>query len=267
MGPMRLIAGVGAALLVCVVLARLADRYARSTSVSSTTAAAADAPVGDGQSGFAMILSDRYLMLIATLVLLLNVVNTTGEYLFGRYVVQNAAAMFGAGPASEAARQQFIGESYSSLFSAVNLIGLLLQMFVVSRLFAYLGVGRSLFVHPIVAAAGYLLMLGVPSFNAMKVVKTLDNSLDYSLGNTTKQALWLPTSRQAKYKAKQAVDSFCVRAGDVVSAGFVYAGDVATFTIPVFAALNVALSAAWLFVVSRLNRRLVEQSAERDAPR
>ena len=43
-----------------------------------------------------------------------------------------------------------------------------------------------------------------------------DNSLDYSLGNTTKQALWLPTSREAKYKAKQAVDSFFMRAGDVL---------------------------------------------------
>ena len=39
-------------------------------------------------------------------------------------------------------------------------------------------------------------------------LKVLDNSLDYSLNNTAKQALWLPTSREAKYKAKQAVDAF-----------------------------------------------------------
>ena len=50
-------------------------------------------------------------------------------------------------------------------------------------------------------------------------LKMADNSIDYSLGNTTKQALWLPTSREAKYKAKQAVDSFFVRMGDVVQAG------------------------------------------------
>ena len=62
-------------------------------------------------------------------------------------------------------------------------------------------------------------MLRAPSFEAMRWLKIADNSLDYSLGNTTKQALWLPTSREAKYKAKQAVDSFCVRAGDVLSGG------------------------------------------------
>src|SRR5205085_440127 len=112
-------------------------------------------------------------------------------------------------------------------YGAVNLIGLLLQMFVVSRVFKFLGVGRALFIHPIIAGTGYLLMLRAPSFEVLRWVKTADNSLDYSLGNTTKQALWLPASRQAKYKAKQAVDSFFVRAGDVLSAGVVYAGELA----------------------------------------
>jgi AAA family ATP:ADP antiporter len=258
MGPMRLLAGGAGALVACLLLARLADRYVRHDS-SPKTAAKADEPVGDGQSGFAMILSDRYLTLIALLILLLNVVNTGGEYLFGRYVVQNAVDIYGAGAASEAARGKYIGEAYASFFSSVNLLGLVLQMFVVSRVFKYLGIGRSLFIHPIVAGAGYVMMLVVPSFNAMRVLKTLDNSLDYSLGNTTKQALWLPTSRQAKYKAKQAVDSFCVRAGDVVSAGIVYLGELMAFATPVFAALNVVLTAAWIAVAAALSHRLAAQ--------
>ena len=53
----------------------------------------------------------------------------------------------------------------------------------------------------------------------MELLKIADNSVDYSLGNTTKQALWLNTTREAKYKAKQAVDSFFMRGGDVVPAG------------------------------------------------
>jgi AAA family ATP:ADP antiporter len=262
LGPTRLLVGGAAALLVCIGLARLADRHARHQDASPKAAATADERVGDGQSGFAMLLSDSYLASIALLTVLLNVVNTGGEYLFGRYVVQNATAIYGAGAAAESARGQYIGEAYSAFFSHVNLLGLLLQMFLVSRVFKYLGVGRALFVHPIVAGAGYLVMLGIPSFRAMSVLKTLDNSLDYSLGNTTKQALWLPTSRQAKYKAKQAVDSFCMRAGDVISAGIVYVGELAQFAIPVFAALNVVLTAAWLAVAAALNRRLQAQTAD-----
>ena len=41
----------------------------------------------------------------------------------------------------------------------MNLLGFLLQMFVVSRVFKFLGVGKSLFIHPLVAMAGYLMML------------------------------------------------------------------------------------------------------------
>ena len=126
-------------------------------------------------------------------------------------------AIHGSGPETAAARERFVGATYSRLFSTVNLVGFLLQMFVVSRVFKFLGVGKALFIHPIVALVGYLLMLRAPSVQLMGCVKVADNSLDYSLGNTTKQALWLPTSREAKYKAKQTVDSFFVRAGDVHS--------------------------------------------------
>ena len=225
-------------------------------------AAAADEPLGKSKSGFSLLFSNRYLTLIAALTLLLNVVNTTGEYLFGRYVVQNAVAMYGADAAAEAARGRYIGEAYSSFFSNVNLIGLLLQMFVVSGVFRLLGVGRALFIHPAIAAGGYLMMLRAPSFDAIRWLKTVDNAVDYSLGNTTKQALWLPTTRQEKYKAKQAVDSFCVRAGDVIQAGIVYTGELASFTIPTFAALNLVMTGAWLAVASGLNRRLREPSGQ-----
>src|SRR5262245_4779487 len=91
-GPLRLLFG-GAVLVVgCVVLARLADRHRPGAAASPAAgpaggAAPVDERLGDGESGFTMLLKDRYLMLIALLVLLLNVVNTSGEYLFGRAVV------------------------------------------------------------------------------------------------------------------------------------------------------------------------------------
>ena len=81
--------------------------------------------------------------------------------------------------------------------------------------------------------------------------------------NCTKQALWLPTSRDVKYKAKQAVDSFFVRAGDVIQAAVVFAGERLVFTVPAFAAVNVALVGAWLTVAALLRlslRRKAEAS-------
>ena len=258
-GPLRLLFGGAAILVICVALARVIDRTARRAT-PAREAAKVDEPLGEGKSGFGLLLSSRYLTLIALLILLLNVVNTTGEYLFGKYVVQNAIAMYGPGAEAAAARGRYIGDTYASFFSNVNLLGLLLQMFVVSAVFRAIGVGRALFIHPIIAGTGYLLMLRAPSFNAIRWLKTADNAVDYSLGNTTKQALWLPTTRQEKYKAKQAVDSFCVRAGDVIQAGIVYTGELASFSISAFAVLNLVMTAAWLAVARGLNRRLREQA-------
>ncbi len=253
-GAARLLIGGAVILVVCVVLMRIADRVTRRGSQAQATRA--DQKLADGPSGFKMILSDRYLLLIAALVLLLNVVNTSGEYLFGRYVVDAANAMYGAGPEGAMARQRFIGETYGSYFGYINLTGFLLQLFVVSRIFKVLGVGRALFIHPMIALTSYLVMLRAPSFEAIRLLKIADNSTNYSLGNTAMQALWLPTSRETKYKAKQAVDSFCVRAGDVLQAGVVYTGELTALTVSGFAAVNVLFACGWLVVVAGLRNRL-----------
>jgi ATP:ADP antiporter, AAA family len=257
-GTPRLLIGGAAILVVCVALARVADRVTTRDPKSKATV---DQKLKDGPSGFSMLRSDRYLTLMALMVVLLNVVNTSGEFLFGKYVVAASIATYGDGVGSEAARQQFIGETYSSYFGYVNLIGFLLQMFVVSRVFKFLGVARALMIHPTVALIGYVGMLRAPSFEFIRWVKIADNSLDYSLGNTTKQALWLPTSREAKYKAKQAVDSFCVRAGDVLQAGVVYTGQLTSLSVSGFAAINVACVIGWLTVARGLQRQLRVRAA------
>jgi len=82
--------------------------------------------------------------------------------------------------------------------------------------------------------------------------KILENSTDYSIMNTVNQALWLPTTREAKYKAKAAVDTFCWRGGDVLQAGIVYVGSYVGIGITGFSWLNVALTVAWLLAASRI---------------
>src|SRR5258706_4895263 len=87
----------------------------------------------------------------------------------------------------------------------------------------------------------------VPLLAFIRGVKLAENSLDSSLQNTTRNALYLPTSREAKYKAKQANDTFFVRFGDVISAGIVFAGTTwLGFAAPPFAIGNARLVLIWL---------------------
>src|SRR6185295_4869383 len=173
--------------------------------------------------------------------------------------VAEAARAF-PGAVMTAARAQSIGEFYASFFAWVNLAGLLLQSFFVSRIFKAIGPGGALFVGPAIALVGYSVILVAPVLGLVRVLKILDNSNDYSIQNTARQALFLPVSREAKYKAKAAIDSFFWRFGDVLQAGIVYAGTALGFVLSSFAALNVAFTIVWFFIAAALAREYKKRS-------
>jgi AAA family ATP:ADP antiporter len=207
----------------------------------------ADQPIG-GEGAFALIFKDRYLLLIAALTLLLNVVNTSGEFLLGKLVTAEAANLNGE------AKQKFIGQFYGDYFGWVNLASLILQAVGVSRIFHFLGVRGALFFLPGIALTSYTLLLLYPVLQVVRIAKIAENATDYSVQNTTRQALFLPLSRKAKYKAKAAIDSFFMRAGDVTQAAIVFAGSQMAFTLQNYAAINVVLVLIWLAVAAGIFR-------------
>jgi AAA family ATP:ADP antiporter len=98
----------------------------------------------------------------------------------------------------------------------------------------------------------YSIITVAPILAVVRIGKILENSTDYSIQNTLRQALFLPTSREAKYKAKAAIDTFFTRTGDVVSAGFVALGQVLGLATPAFAGLNLILTGVWLWVAGQI---------------
>jgi AAA family ATP:ADP antiporter len=119
----------------------------------------------------------------------------------------------------------------------------------------------ALFILPVIALAGYSFILFLPLLSVVRWAKILENGTDYSIQNTTRQALFLPTSREAKYKAKAAIDTFFVRAGDVLQAGIVLVGTGAGMGIKGFALVNLLLTVVWLALVAgvaRENQRRTE---------
>jgi AAA family ATP:ADP antiporter len=206
------------------------------------------------EGGFQLIARDRYLFWIAVLIVLLNVVNTTGGYILNRLIVSEAAAQFGTGAASVAASRQFVTAFSGSISAAVNLVGLLLQLFATARVIRVIGVRGALFVLPVIALINYSVIAVAPILAVVRLGKVLENSTDYSIQNTLRQALFLPTSREAKYKAKAAIDTFFTRVGDIVSAGVVALGAVSTLTTGTFALVNVLLTFVWLGVARQIAR-------------
>ena len=190
-------------------------------------------------NGFALVLKSRYLSLIALFLVLLNIVNTVGEYILGQAVVTTSNTQLAANPSFDKAA--FIGTFYGKYFFWTNVATILIQAFLVSRIVKKFGMRGVLLALPIVALGAYGLASIGAGLTVLLYVKIAENSTDYSVMNTGKQMLWLPTTREEKYKAKQAIDTFFVRSGDMLAAGVVFVGThLLTFGVTSFACANIA---------------------------
>ncbi len=226
-------------------------------------------PVPRLLGGIGLVLRDRYLLLIALLVVLLNWINTTGEFILADFVKADAVARVAAsGGALDLGT--LITAFYGDFHFWVTLVSFGIQLFLVSRIFQAVGVRGALLVHPLVVAAGYGLlalapMLGgfVPIFSLLRLIKITENGIDYSLMNTTRQALFLPVDRDSKYDGKTAIDTFFVRFGDLIQALAVYIGlNHLHWDAPRFALLNLVLAFAWIALAVALGRGFSRKALE-----
>jgi AAA family ATP:ADP antiporter len=187
--------------------------------------------------------------LVGLLSLLKNWVNTTGEYILDRRLVEVASHQGAA-----EAREAFIAAFKSDYFTYVNVIVMVLQFLAVSRIVKYIGVRRALFILPAIALASYGTMAAIPVLTVILVGKIAENSTDYSLQKTAEQMLFLVTSREAKYKAKAIIDTALVRLGDVMSAATVWVGAKLTLSTTAFIFVNMALVGVWTVTVIGIGR-------------
>lgn len=274
--PFQLMLLAGAILFICIVLtmtvhkrevkkiqAKLSKRSTKEAPSEKTD----EKPLKKG-GGFRVVFKSRYLILIAFVILALNYVNTTGEYMKSDVWKRAATEAVEDGKIEDTddARLQYITKTESDFTSLVNLLAWLIQLFLVSRIFKWFGVRAAMLFLPFIAFGGYFFIGLGATFAMVKWAKVAENSTDYSLMNTVKQALFLITSREAKYKAKAAIDTFFVRAGDVLHALTVFiCTTYLAFGLEDFARINVVVASIWIilsFITIREHKKLSDERAD-----
>lgn len=254
---------LAAALLVaCIAVFNLIERIHVHAAPNDKTAAET---IG-GKGAFALVLQNRYLLLIAALVFVAELVKTNGEFILSSSAAEHAARLIPStahpdlvGALHDAAitadRREVIKEFYGDFFFWVNLVGFLIQAFVVSRVIDKLGVRRALFIMPIIALGTYGAIGVIGGLALVRAAKTAENATEYSMQNTVRQTLFLPTDRATKYKAKAAIDTFVVRFGDSLSALLVWVGvHQISMRVRDLAVLNFGLVAVWIVIAIGIAR-------------
>jgi ATP:ADP antiporter, AAA family len=212
---------LSAALLGCVLVisrhaARVVPEGSRSASVEAHGEARANV-ISQMLSGFLVVARSSYLVRIALFVMLLNVVNTTGGYIFSTFLTahaQEVTAASGGAVTTGAVLARFLGNYYAW----ITALQIVIQLLLVSRIFRWFGVRGAILVLPLIMILNYGLIMIVPVFALVRVMMIIENATNYSVQGTTNHTLYLPVSREEKYVGKTTIDTFMARFGDLLQA-------------------------------------------------
>ncbi len=233
-------------LMICMALTEVGHRVGRGHRERVQDQ---PRPERDRRGGFTLVLGDRYLLLIGLSVIVVNLITATGDFIVAQMVNTEAQSL------APALRGHFIGAFYGNLQTWVTVLTTVVQILFVARAFKAVGIGGALFFMPLIVVAGYGLFALLPLLATATAVKVTEGTTDYSLQNTIQQALFLPTSVDAKYKAKSAIDTVSKRLGDLGATALIAGGSYVGLHVIGFAIANVVAGALWLWLSLLLRRR------------
>jgi AAA family ATP:ADP antiporter len=199
--------GIGIVIAALALAAgRIVDRDPPPEAAPAPDAGPALEPGNPAFEGARLVFRSPYLLSIVAIVGLYEIVSTVMDFQFSSAVVH-----YLDGPA--------IGKQFSTVFLITNSTAMLVQLFLTSFVMTRLGVGVALLVLPFAALGGSALFMVFPLLWFGSFLNTADNAFSYSINQSAKETLYVPTTRDEKYKAKAFIDMFVQRFAKALAVG------------------------------------------------
>lgn len=149
--------------------------------------------------GAKLVFASRYLLAIVAIVGCYEIVSTIMDFQWTRTV--------------EMAIQEGIvsGAYFGSVYMVTNSVAVLVQLFLTSLVMRKFGVGVGLLFLPVAAFCGSTAFILFPVLMVGNALSVSDNGLNYSINQSSKEALYVPTAPEVKYRAKAFIDMFVMR--------------------------------------------------------
>jgi AAA family ATP:ADP antiporter len=217
---------MGLALLiiaVAVTAGRLVEKNPPPERAIETPQKIASNPAIEGAR---LVFRSRYLLSIVAIVGLYEIVSTVMDFQFTATIEH-----YLDGPA--------IGRQFSTIFTITNWVSMFVQLFLTGFIMTRFGVKTALLILPLAVLLGSTGFMIMPILWVGSFLNTADNGFSYSINQSAKEALYVPASRDEKYKAKAFIDMFIQRFAKVLAVG------VSLFVTSVFTDFS---SIRWLSV-------------------
>lgn len=202
--------GLGLLILAAAYAAgRLVDCNPSFTPSAAPTSAVPDdrsgGPHGNlASEGAQLVFHSPYLLSIVGIVGLYEIVSTIMDFQF-----TSTIAHYLDGPA--------IGRQLSTVFAVTNVVSMGVQLFLTSWIMTRFGILAALLVLPLATLAGSGAFMAVPALWVGSLLNTADNGFSYSINQSAKEALYVPTTPEEKYQAKAFIDMFVQRFAKAVA--------------------------------------------------
>lgn len=225
------------------VAAVLLQRWRDARPLRDGDVVARRQPIGGNPfAGLSTVLRSPYLLGIAAFVVLLASVTTFLYFEQARLVELHF-------PDRERQTQVF-----GTLDFIVQALALVTQLFLTGRIVRRLGIGVLLTTVPVVMMAGFLWLALAPTFAVFAVVMVVRRAGEYALARPGREMLFTVVPVEAKYKAKNVIDTAVYRGADAVS-GWVRTGIDALASHPaVVAVAGAVLALVWAVIGASLAR-------------
>jgi ATP/ADP translocase/HEAT repeat protein len=142
----------------------------------------------------APLVRDPYVLALSAMLLSAFAALTVGDYQFKAI----AQATY---------REDELASFFAFFYAATGVISFVFQLFVTPRLLGRYGVGLGMLVMPVVFGSACVLLMGAPSLFVASVMKFADNGLQYTIHDTTLQALYVPFQSDLKKRARALLDA------------------------------------------------------------
>ncbi len=200
--------------------------------------------------GAVLVFQSRYLLAIVAIIGIYEIVSTILDFQF-----TSTIAHYLKGPA--------IGQQFANVFLITNSVAMAVQLFLTSFIMTRLGVGVALLVLPIAILGGSAGYLVIPILWMGSLLNTADNGFAYSINQSAKESLYVPTTREEKYAAKAFIDMFLQRFAKSIAI-FLALGITVVFsefeTIRWLSLITVPLTVVWIFAARYAGRRFREMT-------